>query len=371
MLGKEIQIMNNILIVSELRSYFTISLEDQLQNAGFHVLSYGADISKMNMIQSQINGILIYADETLLKNKQVFIYVRDRALEENIPIFVIGDSNEIATIRSLISRNFIKKEFTRPIDIKNVVSEMEEYIELFGNDKKKKILVVDDSGAMLRNVKGWLEESYQVILANSGAMAIKYLSTNKPDLVLLDYEMPVINGKQVLEMIRTERDFSDIPVIFLTGKNDRESILKLVKSAIEYANLVVYEKSKESQDLENMGTTIDICLIIGNKVYIGHVGDSRVYRKRRDFFRKLTTDHSYVQKLVSDGTITKEEAYNHPKKNMLIKALGCSSYVEPDVMVKGFLKDDVLLMCSDGLTNMLKDEKIVDMSKRVWYIIRV
>ncbi len=220
--------MNNILIVSELRSYFTISLEDQLQNAGFRVLSYGADISKMNMIQSQINGILIYADETLLKNKQVFIYVRDRALEENIPIFVIDDSNEIATIRSLISRNFIKKEFTRPIDIKNVVSEMEEYIELFGNDKKKKILVVDDSGAMLRNVKGWLEESYQVILANSGAMAIKYLSTNKPDLVLLDYEMPVINGKQVLEMIRTERDFSDIPVIFLTGKNDRESITQVM-----------------------------------------------------------------------------------------------------------------------------------------------
>lgn len=141
--------------------------------------------------------------------------------------------------------------------------------------------------------------------------------------------------------------------------SDKEEILKLIKSAIEYANLVVYEKSKENKELENMGTTIDVCLIFGNKVYIGHVGDSRVYRKRKDFFRKLTTDHSYVQKLVSDGTITKEEAYNHPKKNMLIKALGCSTFVEPDVMVKGFLKDDILLMCSDGLTNMLKDEEIV------------
>ena len=140
---------------------------------------------------------------------------------------------------------------------------------------------------------------------------------------------------------------------------DRESVMNLIKSAIEYANMIVYEKSKENPELENMGTTIDICLIILNKVYIGHVGDSRVYRKRKDFFRKLTTDHSYVQKLVADGTITKEEAYNHPKKNMLIKALGCSPYVEPDVMVKGFLKDDVLLMCSDGLTNMLKDEEIV------------
>lgn len=142
-------------------------------------------------------------------------------------------------------------------------------------------------------------------------------------------------------------------------ENDREKILNLLKSAIEYANLVVYEKAKEVPELENMGTTIDVCLIIQNKVYIGHVGDSRVYRKRKEFFRRLTTDHSYVQKLVSDGTITKEEAYNHPKKNMLIKALGCSSYVEPDVSVKGFLKDDVLLMCSDGLTNMLRDEEIV------------
>ena len=141
--------------------------------------------------------------------------------------------------------------------------------------------------------------------------------------------------------------------------NDKEEILKLIKSAIEYANLVVYEKSKENKELENMGTTIDVCLILGNKVYIGHVGDSRVYRKRKDFFRKLTTDHSYVQKLVSDGTITKEEAYNHPKKNMLIKALGCSNFVEPDEMVKGFLKDDILLMCSDGLTNMLKGENYI------------
>ncbi len=143
-------------------------------------------------------------------------------------------------------------------------------------------------------------------------------------------------------------------------EHEREKILALVKSAVEYANLVVFEKSKEIPELENMGTTIDVCLIVQNKVYIGHVGDSRVYRKRKNFFRKLTTDHSYVQKLVSDGTITKEEAYNHPKKNMLIKALGCSAYVEPDVTVKGFLKDDILLMCSDGLTNMLRDEEIVE-----------
>ncbi len=167
-------------------------------------------------------------------------------------------------------------------------------------------------------------------------------------------------GGEIASKLAVETSKNYIINNFESIQHDREGILNLVKSAIEYANLVVYEKSKEIPELENMGTTIDICLIIMNKVYIGHVGDSRVYRNRKGFFRRLTTDHSYVQKLVSDGTITKEEAYNHPKKNMLIKALGCSSLVEPDVMVKGFIKDDILLMCTDGLTNMLKDEEIVE-----------
>ena len=166
-------------------------------------------------------------------------------------------------------------------------------------------------------------------------------------------------GGEVASKLAVETSKNYIINNFHLIEHDKESVLKLIKNAIEYANLVIFEKAKEIPEYENMGTTIDVCLIIPNKVYIGHVGDSRVYRKRKEFFRRLTTDHSYVQKLVSDGTITKEEAYNHPKKNMLIKALGCSAYVEPDVMVKGFLKDDVLLMCSDGLTNMLKDEEIL------------
>ncbi|MCI8277269.1 MAG: Stp1/IreP family PP2C-type Ser/Thr phosphatase [Clostridia bacterium] len=141
-------------------------------------------------------------------------------------------------------------------------------------------------------------------------------------------------------------------------KKEKEEFLNLINSAVEYANLIVHEKSKEDIELHDMGTTLDICLIYNNRVFIGHVGDSRVYRIRKNIIRKLTTDHSYVEKLVKEGTITKEEAYNHPKKNMLMKALGCNTLVEPDVMCKGFLKDDILLMCSDGLTNMIKDNEI-------------
>lgn len=172
-----------------------------------------------------------------------------------------------------------------------------------------------------------------------------------------------IIGGEVASKLAVSASKSYIQNNFNKIEHDRESILKLMKNAVEYANMVVYEKAMQEKELEGMGTTLDVCLIYNNKVYIGHVGDSRVYRLRKEFFRKLTTDHSYVQQLVKDGSITKEEAYNHPKKNMITKALGCTAYVEPDTLVKGFLKDDIILMSSDGLTNMLKDEEIYNIIK--------
>ena len=143
-----------------------------------------------------------------------------------------------------------------------------------------------------------------------------------------------------------ENNFEDTP-------KDKDSLIQLVASSLEYANMVIYEESKNDKNLEGMGTTLEVCLIYNNRAFIGHIGDSRIYRIRKDFIRKLTQDHSYVQKLVQDGTITKEEAEHHPKKNMLMKALGVNAFVEPDVMVKGFQKGDILIICSDGLTNMV------------------
>ena len=143
---------------------------------------------------------------------------------------------------------------------------------------------------------------------------------------------------------------------------DKESLLQLVASSVEYANMLVYEKSKTEEELEGMGTTLEVCLVYNNRAYIAHIGDSRIYRIRKEFMRKITKDHSYVQKLVEDGTITKEEAAVHPKKNMLMKALGCNAFVEPDVTIKGFLKGDTLIICSDGLTNMVSQDEIYNIT---------
>ena len=160
----------------------------------------------------------------------------------------------------------------------------------------------------------------------------------------------VISAKNYIE-----NNFEDTP-------KDKDSLIQLVASSLEYANMVIYEDSIKDKNLEGMGTTLEVCLIYNNRAFIGHIGDSRIYRIRKEFIRKITQDHSYVQKLVQDGTITNEEAEHHPKKNMLMKALGVNAFVEPDVMVKGFQKGDILIICSDGLTNMVDIE---DISKAV------
>lgn len=166
------------------------------------------------------------------------------------------------------------------------------------------------------------------------------------------------NGGEVASSLAAESARNYIENNFDKMEHTKENILELVKSAIEYANMVVFEKSKLDPELSGMGTTLDICFIYNNKIYIGHVGDSRIYRIRKELIRKLTKDHSYVQQLVEDGKITREEANHHPKKNMLTKALGCTAYVEPDIRARNLEAGDILVMCSDGLTNMVEEKEI-------------
>ncbi len=220
--------MQNVVIVSQIQSYLIVSLKDWFERAEYEVITVKADIDAINQIDEPIGIILLYVDEKMGEELQALNYIKDKASEEDIPIFAIGDIDELATVEKVITKNLIRQKFQRPINVSEVVTTITGYEKKYGKQNKKKILVVDDSGTMLRNVKGWLEESYQVTLANSGAMAIKYLSTNRPDLVLLDYEMPIVDGKQVLEMIRSEHDFADIPVIFLTNKGDKETIMQVM-----------------------------------------------------------------------------------------------------------------------------------------------
>lgn len=220
--------MENVMIISETQGFLLSSLREHLETADCKVSVVGASVDQISKVSHPVTVALIYAGEEILENQQALIYIRDRSVEEGTAIFLVGSEDEVEEIEKTIPRSMLKGVYLRPINVNAVAQELTNYISEQHRSERKKVLVVDDSGAMLRNVKGWLEDKYQVILANSGTMAIKYLTLNRPDLILLDYEMPVIDGRQVLEMIRSEADFRDVPVIFLTGKDDRESVLNVM-----------------------------------------------------------------------------------------------------------------------------------------------
>lgn len=219
--------MQSVLIVSTSQSYLVLSTKDTIEKMGYNVFLERPDTNKINNIKSNFCAILIFADEDIIHEKHCLIYIKDKAVEDDIRVFAVGDVDQINDIEESIPKHLVES-FLRPVNVKQLCDSVDNYIKTIGSKVKKKILVVDDSGAMLRSVKSWLSDKYQVILANSGAMAIKYLVQNNPDLILLDYEMPVCDGKQVLEMIRSESEFGDIPVIFLTSKGDKESVMKVM-----------------------------------------------------------------------------------------------------------------------------------------------
>lgn len=241
--------MQNILVVMEKNSFLAISMTEQLKELGYNAVVAELDIQQISKLKDTFEVILLYMESEGEDKTKELVYLRDKAMEEDSPIFYIGEDTPV--IRDILSAHILQEIFERPIDVKAAAKKMDEFIKEHGKHVKKKILVVDDSGIMLRNIKRWLEDKYQVILANSGAMAIKYLATNRPDLVLLDYEMPVIDGSQVLEMIRTETEFCDIPVIFLTGKNDKESIMKVLELKPEGYLLKSMEPQKIIQEIDN------------------------------------------------------------------------------------------------------------------------
>ena len=126
-----------------------------------------------------------------------------------------------------------------------------------------------------------------------------------------------------------------------------------LRKALTYANRFVFQKASHEESLAGMGTTAVCALVRGGSVSLCHAGDSRAYLFREGKLAQLTHDHSYVQELVDCGTITEEEAEHHPQKNIITKALGVDYRLDPEFTTVRLRKDDLLLLCTDGLTNMV------------------
>lgn len=136
-----------------------------------------------------------------------------------------------------------------------------------------------------------------------------------------------------------------------------ENPISIIEEGIKVANLSLIERSYESIDREGMGTTFVVATVIGNSIYIANIGDSRLYLVNNEI-QQITRDHSLVEEMINLGEINRKNARTHEKKNIITRAIGADSDVVPDFFEIEYSKGDIILMCSDGLSNMIEDEDI-------------
>lgn len=150
----------------------------------------------------------------------------------------------------------------------------------------------------------------------------------------------------------------DITVDFIS-KSTLENPISILRRALVYTNNEVYKAAQRDPEKKGMGTTMVVAVVANSKLYVANVGDSRLYYIRNDI-TQITMDHSLVEELIRSGQLERKKGRNHPEKNIITKAMGSKDEIEPDFFEIDFSKGDKVLLCSDGLSNMVEDDEIRD-----------
>ena len=135
----------------------------------------------------------------------------------------------------------------------------------------------------------------------------------------------------------------------------------LLASAMAAANIEIFDKGRSEPQYEGMGTTVVAVIVCGKDAYISHVGDSRLYLYRDNTLQQITRDHSVVQEMIESGQLTEEQARSHPRKHFITRALGVSAMEEGEFDELELKAEDTLLLCTDGLTNMVDDTSLAEL----------
>lgn len=188
------------------------------------------DISMKNLgNMPRLPYIFIVDAELLIENNESRVYLYDLCIEQSRKLVIIGEGDNLDMALRITSPKIIATTFRRPINNQEVAEKLELIWENVQLEKMRKhVLVVDDSPMFLRTISEWLEDTYIVNICPSATAAFHMIEVNKPDLILLDYEMPICSGAQFLEMLHSESASADIPVIFLTSRGDEATVRKVL-----------------------------------------------------------------------------------------------------------------------------------------------
>ena len=177
-------------------------------------------------------------------------------------------------------------------------------------------------------------------------------------------------GSEATIPVRSQAGTAVSEIAEFVNKNDishcrnADEIFEYLSQTIELSNDKIYRMGIEIVENRGMATTLVMAYIRNMTSYVANIGDSRAYLFRDGVLRKITVDHTYVNELVQQGVITEDEAENHKQKNVITKALGAEAYIDPDFYKIDIHKNDIIMLCSDGLYGEVSEEEIVNSMNR-------
>ena len=221
----------NVIYIARKQYILNKAIESRLKNADINVLPLPEDIDEVYRHRHEADIFLFNAnDDNVPQSLRLIKYLTELCRDGHKSFCLIGNENFMSNISGMPVAKLISQIYVTPVNLDKMVADMLALSATHDEFRRKKdILIVDDDNDFLMIVQRWLKNSYSVTGVRSGLEALQQLALGHFDLILLDYEMPEMDGYEVMGRIRQNPEMSNIPIIFLTGLNDRENVMRIIK----------------------------------------------------------------------------------------------------------------------------------------------
>ncbi len=229
----DLNLIGNVMLISTQEGVLSRGVRSRLKDSGIECCYIGCDDEAIDSFCEKTDVYIIVLNENIVGLRSCITSIKSIEDRMDKIVIVIGSKFEKAELRKAFPTLLVSVWYDKEVDLKGLVRYVDESLKRIalnemGQKNKKKILIVDDDPSYSRMIRTWLKEDYHVALVTSGMQAIKYLLENGADLVFLDYDMPVTTGPQVFEMLRSEPGTESVPIVFLTGVGDKESVMHVM-----------------------------------------------------------------------------------------------------------------------------------------------
>ena len=222
----------HIVIIELQQSVVIRGVKNRLDELHFKVTELGNDMQEIARHSGRVDLFILYLSESIIGHTGATAAISEIIDDVDVDeqkMVLVGEKDFLEDITKKMPDLRKYDRFNLPIDMSKLDQMVEDVVVVKGGGAQKRVLIVDDDPAYAKMVRGWISEEYLVNIVTSGMHAITFLTKNSADLVLLDYEMPIVDGPQVYEMIKSEEELANIPIVFLTGNGTREGVHRVMQ----------------------------------------------------------------------------------------------------------------------------------------------